>query len=156
MLSHLIKGKKTSQRESSGIRWLRDGTGEGQLVWDWVWTGDRALIILRFLNTSVHSGRGEDEHTHLFQPSPGPSSGAEAGEEGCCSERDGDRKGGPSPGPWASPEVNMEIHPEEPGTNSSARCPAPIPIQEDGLLIRALWSVTKGKGVAASIPKSSG
>lgn len=39
LLSRLIKGKKTSQRESSGIRWLRDGTGEGQLVWDWVWTG---------------------------------------------------------------------------------------------------------------------
>lgn len=65
-------------------------------------------------------------------------------------------KEGPSPGPRASPEVNMEIHPEEPGTNSSGRCLAPIPIQKDGLLTRALWSVTKGKGVAASISKSSG
>lgn len=97
MLSHLIKGKKTSQRESSGIRWLRDGTGKDS----WAGTGygqaDGVLIILRFLNTSVHSGRGEEEHTHLFQPSPGPSRGAEAGEEGSCSERDGDRKGGAQP-----------------------------------------------------------
>lgn len=58
---------------------------------------DRVLIISRFLNTSVHSGRGQDEHTHLFQPSPGPLSRAEVGEEGSCSERDGDRKGGAQP-----------------------------------------------------------
>lgn len=28
------KRKKTSQRESSGIGWLKEGTGEGQPAWD--------------------------------------------------------------------------------------------------------------------------
>lgn len=91
------------------------------LGWDWVWTGGRVLIILEFLNTRRPQWEGGGGAHTPVPTQPGPSKRAKAGEEGSCSERDGDRKGGgPALTLEVSPEVKMEIHPEEPGTSSWA------------------------------------